>query len=280
MPFLGLIDLSGIQDYIYRHKDLKDIAAASRTIEKFSAANGLFARSCTPGTELIFMAGGNAAFRANERDAIRETMRTISRELLVSHRGLQPIAVVHPYEAGTLAADYSKASVKLDVAKQTQRRSVESDFSGLVWTGAVAPARPVSADPHGYCEPLDFTKLICHSNTDQTNLMGVVSIDGIGMGSRLIGWLRGAEESGLSDDRFVSEFAVWSAYLKQRWDAAWGHARASLRTAFGAEWALTDALDATRTLRMRLHEKQPCYPVRRIYQGGDDLLFVSPTSAV
>lgn len=42
MKYVGFVDLSGIQEFVFRESELKKIAAASQHIESFSAADGLF----------------------------------------------------------------------------------------------------------------------------------------------------------------------------------------------------------------------------------------------
>jgi hypothetical protein len=275
MPFLGLIDLSGIQDYIYRSKQLRDIADASRRIEKFTAPGGLFAMAQAPGVKLIYSAGGNAAYRAADRTALRDTIRTISRSLLENHRGLEAVAVLSEYEEGSLADGYRTAALALDAAKQTQARSTEVCFSGLSWPNIDAETLPIRTDKYGYSEPNNFDQLICTSAPGRTNLMGVVSIDGIGMGNKVIEWLNRAVDEGYFDERFVHEFGGWSRSIQERWAKAWERALDALRSAFGSEGAMSIPGDPSQRIEMKRDDRRLYYPARRIYQGGDDLLFVS-----
>lgn len=279
MPVLGLADVSGIQRFLFRQPELQNIALASRRIESFGNTNGLFH---SLKTRCIMAAGGNAAFIASTRAELQTAFRRLSRTLLEQGEGLEVIVCIEDYENDSLPQAYQRALGSLDKEKLRQPRNSNFQFSGLT-AGLPHPpptAQPLPARRYGLQEPNEFRNLICLS-TEASDLMAVVSIDGIGMGQKLHSWLQGWQRSPPDDEKFIREFHLWSEHLKARWHAAWETARVALENAFDAKrgFELDHPYQLGRKLWLKaqgepLGSQLPFLPCRRIYQGGDDLSFV------
>jgi hypothetical protein len=138
--------------------------------------------------------------------------------------------------------------------------------------------------PPGYRQPRNISNMIGNGTTrdgepDQTDLMAVVSMDGIGMGRNLIAWLETLCRSVADEDaRFKAELRDISESLKRRWHEAWKDALWELVRQFpekshnAPSYTLRSGL---RELTLKSDGKGGRWlPCRRIYQGGDDLTFV------
>lgn len=137
MPYLGLLDVSGIQRFLFRSSELAQIAAASEQIEAYTndspeeaAQKGLFVRPRT-GIDVMFAAGGNVALLSDDRKTLQKSFGEISRELLESGNGLEIVGAITEYEVGELTKTYSDAVWNLQKRKWMQPRNIEFLFSGL-----------------------------------------------------------------------------------------------------------------------------------------------------
>ena len=285
MPFICLIDTSGIQDYIYQRNELRYIAAASRYLGALTEPGGLFQRVASRyPVAVIFAAGGNIALRAETEQPLKAICREISQMLLEEGSGLELVATIRPYEENKLAAGYLKALAVLDQRKLTQPKNVTFTFPGLE-SDAVRLSPPKDIRPSGYVLPTKTdTQLILHCSDEESDLMAVVSIDGIGMGNKLQTWM----PSVLRDDiRFLTEFKLLSEYIQKRWDNAWESALVDLEKAFPSpdflleHPVLIDHELQPRKLRLWCNDDgNPYLPCRKIYQGGDDLTFICDARVV
>jgi hypothetical protein len=299
MPFIGLLDVSGIQRFLFRTPELQQIAAASAQIESYAddsheeaAKTGLFVRH-RDGIEVLFAAGGNVALLSKDCNALRKAFGEISRELLESGNGLEIVGAITEYEVGELAKTYQKAVWNLQKRKWTQPRSIEFQFSGLMLQEE--PLKVADREPHieGFKSPRSFRNVICDGFTadgnEQTDLMAVVSIDGIGMGSKLMDWTKEWAENftkkeltGLArDEAFKKEYTHWSKAIRTRWTCAWDATMHEVARQFGPAHQLIHTVlheENERPRYLKLHydkrDKKWFLPCRHIYQGGDDLSFV------
>lgn len=288
MPFLGLADAAGIQRFLLRSPELKNIAAASKQIEDMCLPSGLYYD--TP-AECLVAAGGNAVLRADTREALFAAFQQISRTLLESGDDLQIVGCIEEYAGGDLPRAYHRALRHLDQRKLSQPRSTMFKFSGLTTPqphppslqDSNLPRSPWRLNDNDYWEPQQLDDMICRSD-ERTELMAVVSVDGIGMGRKLNQWLAGwlenheGETKALaahSDAMFVGEFRVWSGALKKRWQRAWEEAVSSVVGAFDRDYCYAHPFFSERRLELRRGPQgKPFLPCRHVYQGGDDLSFV------
>ncbi|MGO8670457.1 MAG: Cas10/Cmr2 second palm domain-containing protein [Capsulimonadaceae bacterium] len=288
MRTLGFVDIAGIQEYILRSPELKDIRKASNTIEnlgrkpKGSDPPGLFHRcAARHGATVIVAAGGNCSFMAESGDSAKAVIRSISRGLLEISRDLNSTALIRPIDSGSFAAAYRDALVDLDAAKLTQPRNCGFTMSGLADpapVGVVDPMPPNRKDdcPEGYVEPSEFNHVICRSS-EKSDLMAVVSIDGLRMGGRLIDWLDGAPSD---ETQFCAELKGISKSVTDRWRDAWHACLDKLAEAFTAGLSPNgEHVDRNEDRALSLQYDRETglsyLPCRKVYQGGDDLVFVA-----
>jgi hypothetical protein len=280
--YLGMLDLTGIQKFLFRNPELKWIAEASDRIEQLTVAGGPYrVEAANRGVEVIMAAGGNAAFLADTKEAIQATLRAISRILLEEGMGLEVIGCIIEVERDQVAKRYRSALRELERRKLTQARNADFVFSGLE-AGKPLPREKQNAEQapkparSQLIEPVDPENMVCES-TEQTDLIAVVSVDGIGMGEHLNDWLAEQEKSGIDDKAFIESFSFWSESLKKRWENAWKSAREKVVAAFPEEigWEMDHGTLPSRSITLnRAGDRGRYYPCRRIYQGGDDMGFV------
>lgn len=286
IQYLGLLDASGIQDFVFRNPALKEIASASRIVEALSIRpDGLYCQAAgRAGANIILAAGGNAAFWAESEASLQTVFKIVSRELLQMGEGLQIVGAITPYRAGKLGASYSIALRELERRKFTQPRSADFTFAGLESPRPNGPScysRTTAFPMGGLVEPLNFAHLICRSQ-EQTNLAAVVQVDCLSMGRRLSSWLLQAKK--LSDDEFCRGFEAWSEHVKACWRDAWQQCLETIDTAFASQGQRTLEHLCLRdcspqqprpmTLQSSEYGRSDYLPCRKIYQGGDDLVFV------
>ena len=273
----------------FRSSELRAIAKASKTIEDMCLTGGLYERCEAGTTKLILAAGGNATFRSDNLDDLKATFRAISRELLASGSGLEIIPAIFAYDEGKLASAYPHAMRSLERRKLTQPRNTDFLFPGLEKPLADPEQQREVRQETGYALPHDLSKMIVTEEDIESDLMAVVSIDGLGMGSRLIQWMTAQKEQNIGDDDFCEQFRLWSKSIVQRWATAWENALRKIEAFFvpdenGVPSFAHPYQTGTRDKRiLRLtQEKDPKHknymgyylPCRKIYQGGDDLSFV------
>gem|GEM_PF-2196212 len=278
---VGLLDVSGIQSFVFRSGKLKDVAAASAQIEALSdCKHGLIAvEARLAGAEVVAVAAGNATLTAGSADTLRAAFGAISRTLLESGEGLQIVCALCEYAPGGLARACLAAQRDLERRKLTQPRSTDFQFPGCTRPyPSIAPV-PLRAArwrvPDGWAEPQKLDEMLGASG-QEFGLMAVVSVDGIGMGKRLTKW---AEDCGHlygtsaeDDAKFAAEYKAWSESLKRRWRTAWEQTLDCVAGQFAPDFVMRHG---TRSLRANNDRDRYSYlPCRRIYHGGDDLCFV------
>ena len=299
MPWLGLLDVSGIQKFIFREPKLALIADASLQLEKMGEDGGLFRKTAkASGATCLIAAGGNAAYRADSREQIVATFRAISRQLLEDGDGLQIVVSIEEYPADQLAQTYPKAMRKLECAKLMQQRGTEFIHTGLdapLPPGKVLkPAQTRKRVNDFFTEPLDIENLICEAEGEESNLIAVVSVDGIGMGKRLLEWMEASK--GLTDEVFIKQYKAWSEFLKKRWQWAWeqtvrrvietfphqedyclchpygtgGVSKRGHKRCLRLKWEKQNEQETEITEKTKI----VYLPCRKIFQGGDDMRFV------
>lgn len=272
--YLGLLDLSGIQSYILREPLLKQIAARSEYIEaKLETAYKEAADDNR--VQILVIAGGNASFLSDGKAALQAVFAQITRDLLENTDGLFAVTYIQEYAQGGLPNAVKIGLRHIENRKFTQERDTRFAFPSLVPAGGKIPKAKTDTD-----EPLNLDEMICRNTSqEQTNLMAVVTLDGLGMGKKTIDWLNSWRDSSKGDDpSFANEYKAWSQHLKTRWKRAWQSAKDEIYASFSDERGITslpfhyDTQDPTR--RAIAFSSVGRVPCRRIYQGGDDLTFV------
>ncbi len=280
MPYLALLDAAGIQEFIYKKNDLRSVARASEFLRGLTEPGGAFVEAARRhGTTVLFAAGGNMALCAESEEALKNVCHEISYWLIEGGTGLEVIGTIHRYRPERLPDDYETALAHLERRKLMQPRNTAFIFPGLILEREAEEQRGLPVEEEigglGYLRPNQTDRqLILKCDSEETDLMAVVSMDGIGMGKKLMRWMKRVRRD---SSQFQREYPLWSEHVKQRWDAAWESAIRDLMAAFPTPYfALNHPEMSERTLWLQEDEdtKRPFLPVRKIYQGGDDLTYL------
>ncbi len=275
MPTVGLLDLSGIQTAIFRSNKLPEIASASEVIEQLSAPGGLFAK--VAGNKLLVAAGGNLAVTGSNDDEVSTVLKEVQYQLLKCYTGLSAVTAIANYNEGQLLQGYQEALKHLERRKFTTPRPISVQHPG--WqqqsSWSQVPDPDSNSTEHRLFGDRNLDYVICEIQRGQgditipekTDLMAVVSIDGLSMGKRILHWLKTAKEHAISDAQFMTELREWSKSVRDRWASAWDVATLAINTRFESkEWK--------HPYQNRSLHNRGFHPYRKIYQGGDDLSFV------
>ncbi len=277
MPTVGLLDISGIQDVIFRSNNLQEIASTSEAIEGLSAPDGLFAT--VAGENLLYTAGGNLTLTGSTDEEVANILKTVQYELLSRYPNLTAVTALAPFEEGHLLQGYQAGMRQLERRKLTAPRSISLHHPG--WQEPQSSFADEMSDGVGSDQPLrghrDLNKIICKVRRGQksdglfekSDLMAVVSVDGLSMGNRIITWMKSAEERSIPDEEFRVGLSNWSLSVRKRWNAAWEAATSAINSKFDSN--LWQHPWQARSLQLKQGGR---FPYRKIYQGGDDLSFV------
>ncbi len=320
MPVLTAIDILGIQSYIFASNRLRDVVGASYLVEWATSRDGGLRLEidgvATP--EIIVAAGGNAILRFNTIDAARQFVLCYSRRLLDKAPGLD-VAIAHqPYDQGKLARGIFALHVEMAKAKLNRRPHVPqlglSVMQPCAVTGLPASNRAKQGDNDWVSTRIARTRetrtaetvasrwepflprVVCGRKPcfpdvmDQmgrtqgdTSLIGVVHVDGNGIGKRIQRWLVSKlDDDSLHDNVIICDYRKWSGALKQlgqvvlvtvitrlasRIEPDQRNGGFCVRGQPGPPGQLDFELGTDRDGAIRL-------PLRPILLGGDDLTFV------
>ncbi len=309
MSVLTLIDLAAIQRYVFGSSRLRDVVGASVLVDKASGADGLIARCGVAPERILRAAGATVAIHSERLDDAEAVAARFSRLLLDSAPGLEA-TIVHREASGSLAQELPE--LERDGFRAKQRRRPGAPLLGVGVTDActetglpavelcrIVPGARISApiaaarDAVGprdaehsqrwvhegipISEPLELDHLGRTRGT--RSLIGVVHIDGNGVGKMIQRWL--SANYALADDELQARQREWSDALQALGEGA--------REAI--EQRLLDRIEE-RDGRLRVrddgitgfaltpvdeHDKRAgCYlPLRGVLLGGDDLTFIT-----
>ena len=255
MPVLTAVDILGIQRYIFASNRLRDVLAASWMVDHVTARAQLAQWGPGGGSPSVLLAaGGNAIIEfATHGDAQRWAAR-YSRWLHETAPGLDAVVVHRPFEERSLA--WALRVLQVDVARTKQERLPGAPQLGLSVTAscAITGMPATSIDQGDLLSPAvqqlrghvgeartrwaewlpaidsslgwqaDFPDEIDHMGRSrgQSSLVGVVHVDGNGVGKLITEWLDRCIEHGVSDATVREQYREWSSAI----DAA---GRAALR---------------------------------------------------
>ena len=318
MPVLTAIDVLGIQSYVFASNRLRDVVGASYLVEWASSRDRglrLDNHHDVPPPEIIVAAGGNAILRFNTTDAAKQFALRYSRGLLERAPGLD-VAIAHqPYDDGKLAHGLLALQVQLAKAKLNRYPQVPQlglsvmqpcDVTGLParqcdrsneWVSSrIAQIRNPEVLQDAKNRWDEFLPTHFHGHTvrfpdelDQmgrsrgdTSLVGVVHVDGNGIGRRIQKWLATKLESAsVTDEALINEYRKWSISLEKLGKAVFRTVTNRLISRIKAKdegFCVHGQPSPPRKLDFELQtidsSKTILLPLRPILLGGDDLTFV------
>src|SRR5262245_23833402 len=248
MPVLTLVDTLAIQSYVFATNRLRDAVGGSALVEQLP---DWLAQFCPP-DDVLLAAGGNALLRFPDETAAKQAMTRFSRLAHKEAPGLEFVAVHRPYQPGGLA-EAARLIRTQDAPKAKRERLPSVPLLGLGVTAPCSetrlPAtefdhdgRPIARsvkkrrDP----EPADrwkkvgltddqfkrdsgpplrllFPTEVDHlgRSRDDRSLLGVVHVDGNGIGRKIGAWLAEQARTAAPDDSVLAGYREISRALDQ-----------------------------------------------------------------
>lgn len=156
-------------------------------------------------------------------------------------------------------------SIKLIRAASMNARDYWNDFllSNCTVGDDHLPVFPVELDDMGRSE-------------GQTSLIGVVHIDGNGVGRKIIDWLEEAKEENIDDDVVKTQYRAWSGAI----DALGTKLLKSIvqrvtdRVKPPPQWAELQGKPESLSFRLKCNANEVFLPIRPVILGGDDITFL------
>lgn len=317
MPVLTGVDILGIQRYVFGSHHLRDVLAASWMVDHVTRREQLDQwPSCRP-SSVRPAAGGNAFVEFTSLEVARTWAAHYSRWLQDTAPGLDAVVVHRVYEARPLAwafrvlqVDIARAKLERMPGKPQLGLSVTASCSitGLPATSVdqgtlVAPninqlrsrvqsARERWADFVPAMERVsawtaDFPDEIDHMGRTrgQSSLVGVVHVDGNGVGRLIRRWLDRCTELDIGDQAVRTQYREWSDAIADAGRAALGAAISRTAACIEVETDHCVLRGSPFELGYRLHDwrddrihrrgpRTVLLPLRPILLGGDDITFL------
>lgn len=317
MPVLTAVDVLGIQRYVFGSNRLRDVLAASWMVDHVTRREQIEGHFDGGTPSVLLAAGGNAIVEFDTLQRARGWAARYSRWLHETAPGLDVVVVHRPYERGRLAWALRVLQVDLARVKQEQVPSVAQLGLSVTASCSITGLPATEVDQGELVSPgvqrlracadkartrwddwlpaldrlpgwtADFPDEIDHMGRTrgQSSLVGVVHVDGNGVGKRIQGWLNRCVEDEVDDETVRAQYGEWSRAI----DAA-GHAalKAVIERVAGCIEEERDHCVLRGTpaaLGFRLHDwrDDPVHrrkrntvllPLRPVLLGGDDLTFL------
>jgi len=312
MPVLTGIDILGIQDYVFASNRLRDVISASWLVHWATAKDGALAQAgLEEGAEVVLASGGNAILSFQDQTRARDFVTRYSRLLYDKAPGLEVAVVHHCFEPGGLADAMHKLQLDLSVAKLERMPSVPQlgisvtaacQITGLPAVGFDPSERnvPLSAvvmrwrdagvreeanmrwqyfldDEAGkgqYAFPAELDKM--GRTPGERSLVGVVHVDGNGVGEAIRKWLNKCIQDNVPDDKVRQQLREWSESVDRVGREALE--RAIKRTIEAVaqkngEYELVGEIEDL-SFGLECSDGQVFLPLRPVLLGGDDLTFL------
>jgi hypothetical protein len=317
MPVLTAVDILGIQRYVFGSNRLRDVLAASWMVDHVTQRAQLEQWAGGGSPSVLLAAGGNAIVEFATLDHARSWAAHYSRWLHETAPGLDVVVVHRPYIERPLA--WALRVLQVDVARAKQERIPGVAQLGLSVTAScsVTGLPATSVDQGDLLSPAvwqlrmhvddararwaklipdldhlpawsaDFPDETDHMGRThgQKSLVGVVHVDGNGVGDLIKRWLDRCLEQGAEDKTVRAEYQKWSEAINEA-------GRAALLAVTERVAGCIEAEDDHCVLRgtpfehgYRLHDwrddrihrrqaKTVLLPLRPVLLGGDDLTFL------
>lgn len=307
MPVLTGIDVLGVQRFVFASNRLKDVVTGSFLVHWSTSWSGALS-GLVAENSILLAGGGNAIVEFNTMPDAIVFAAQYTRRLYVQVPGLEVVLVHEEFEIGKLAFALQNLQFKLARAKMERLPSVplsglsvtatcmetglpatdfDSDETTVKISRNIFKRRDKKDEANRYWEkyledkacydfPLDLDKL--GRDKGDTSLIGIVHVDGNGVGKKIKAWLERIVSQ--SDDTVRKEYKEWSQAIDQlgqeALQAVVGRIFQSLETSNAGQkvkisgtpsrlgFTLTQANDHGRWL----------LPIRPVLLGGDDLTFV------
>ncbi len=311
MPVLTGIDIIGIQGYVFASNRLRDVISASWLVHWATANDGALAEVGTgEEMEVILAGGGNAILKLEDEASAYRFAACYSRLIYDEAPGLELVVAHYPYKYGHLAEAIGELQKALSVAKLERKPSIPQlgisvtascQVSGLPASGLDPQDKrtPLSRmvlrwrDEHvriktrrrweaylpeecGCLFPEELDKI--GRTAGERSLIGVVHVDGNGMGKAIGNWLSTCIKKKQSDDEVKKQLNEWSGAIDKI--ASDTFKKVVQRTYDAIEVdkkgdpVLTGAIPELSFPLKSDKEGRIFLPIRPVLLGGDDLTFL------
>jgi hypothetical protein len=320
MPIITLVDTLGIQQHVFATNRMKDALGGSAQVEQLKD----WVKQFCPADDVLAVAGGNALLKFADEAQARKAIASLSRSVIENAPGLE-IAVVHePYQHGGLAKAIRSSQRKLQEIKLDRRPNVpllnlsvtaachetkqpatafDQDRHPIAhglyqrrqqtnpqkWKDLLPPdAASFSREGGPACSleyPIELDDL--GRTEDDRSLIGVVHVDGNGIGRKIQNWLTEQEKDETEDDALIAKYQNMSSRLDQLAREAFrkvvqrvvdGIAFDPPRNGTPGNGYVIQSPRLSRSFKLKVAENRLPHelnlPVRPLILGGDDLTFV------
>lgn len=273
--------------------------------------------NAVPSQHILSAGGGNAILRFAALADAQKFTATYTRSLHVKAPGLEVVVTHREFGQGELAEALTALGVDLAAAKLEQRRSVPLLGLGVTERCASTgqPACDVTTrhdDPDGpapaSASALKAAKALTHAErrwrdllesggaahgadlrfptqlddmgrtSGDRSLMGVVHVDGNGIGQAIQDWLRGCVDERVDEHEVICQYRTWSRNLDSLAEKAFSNVVERVIASLAwdnkhSRWKVADAggsIDVPLTTR----SGRTYLPLRPVLVGGDDLTFL------
>jgi len=306
MPVLTAIDVLRVQRFVFSTNRVRDMVTGSFLVHWSTSREGALnsSKSHVP-MNILLAGGGNAIVEFDSLDQARSFTAHYTHRLHEHAPGLEVLVVHRPFGKGHLAQTLQQ--IQIDLAREKTERLPSAPLLGLsvtascVETGLPAtgfdssePTTPLSqgilkrrqkkveANKHWetflkasepFAFPLELDDL--GRTVGDTSLIGVVHIDGNGVGDKIKKWLTDKAENGADDETVRHEYREWSQAIDDLGKKAFQAVVDRLRKALQEEkgWRIMGKPDYL-SFDLKFSDGQWMLPLRPILLGGDDLTFV------
>ena len=305
MPVLLGIDVLRIQQYVFASNRLRDAVAASFLVDWATAPDKALD---LPGRSDVLMgAGGNAILVFKDLKQARDFVARYTRRLHKEAPGLEVAVALSEYQAGELARALRALQTTLARKKLEREPSVPQlalsvtmpcRITGLPATGfdpqdpAIPLARSVlrfrdvmvlnranrrwDAFLQGHND-LVFPNDLDHlgRTREDTSLIGVVHVDGNGVGQKINDWVDECTENNLDDAQVQQQYHEWSTALNEAGRTAFEEV---VRRVIGAidknKGFINSPVPGIGFELKRDDDGRLFLPLRPVLLGGDDFTFI------
>jgi hypothetical protein len=308
MLVLTGIDVLGIQRYIFASNRLRDSVAASWLVHWATGLDGALIAAQSFGGQVLLGSGGNALIRFEGREGALDFAADYSRQLYDEAPGLEVVVEHLDYEPGGLAFTLQRLQIVLARAKLERVPSTPQlgmsvttpcRLTGLPASGfdRQEPEVPLSrvvlrwregevrdAATSRWADFLDgddrfaFPDVIDEMGRTfgETSLIGVVHVDGNGMGEKVRTWLDGCIEKRLPDEKVLEHLREWSSAVDELGRRAFQSVVEPVRRAVRSDGNKARIEGSWPDLGFELYSSngQTLLPLRPLLLGGDDLTFI------
>jgi hypothetical protein len=301
------IDIIGIQAYVFASNRIRDVLSASWLVEHVTSREALM-RWGVAEEAVLMSAGGNAIVEFADLSAARTWTASFTRWLHDTAPGLE-VVVAHR-DVGTKPLAWGLQVLQIDLARMKIERIPTAPQLGVSVTARCAvtglPASDVDqGDPvspavkrlrdrqrSARVRWREFTPKLTHApevevefpaeldrlgrTFGDSSLLGIVHIDGNGVGAAISAWLRRSLQVGIDDATVRAQYRAWSLALTRLGERVLRRAVDRIAAAVVTDGDRTVMRGVPDALGFALSRDDGVVslPIRPLLLGGDDLTFV------